>query len=85
MKSVDEVLTRLAFCVHAGHVHSGMESSAMEGASNVNVPPWRMGSLEMINTMQYESTNHQIQYLWVMLRLTETQCLCACVCFLRPL
>lgn len=74
MKCVDEVLTRLAFCVHAGHVHSGMESRAMEGASNVNVPPWRIGSLEIINTMQYERANHKLLYLWVieMLRLTET-------------
>lgn len=47
MNSVEEVLTRLAFWVQAGHVHSGMDSIAMEGASNVNVPPWRIGSLEI--------------------------------------
>lgn len=46
MNSVEEVLTRVAFWVQAGHVHSGMDSIAMEGASNVNVPPWSMGSLE---------------------------------------
>lgn len=46
VNSGEVLLTRLAFCVHAGHVHSGMDSIAMEGASNVNVPPWRMGSLE---------------------------------------
>ncbi len=46
VKSVEEVLTRLAFWVQAGHTHSGMDSIAMDGASNVNVPPWRMGSLE---------------------------------------
>lgn len=47
MNSSDVVLTRLAFCVQAGHSHSGMDSIAMEGANNVNVPPWRMGSLEI--------------------------------------
>lgn len=46
MNSGDEVLTRLAFWVQAGHDHSGMDSIAMEGASSVKVPPWRMGSLE---------------------------------------
>lgn len=46
VNSGELLLTRLAFCVHAGHVHSGMDSIAMDGASNVNVPPWRMGSLE---------------------------------------
>lgn len=46
VNSGEEVLTRLAFCVQAGHDHSGMDSIAMEGASSVNVPPWRMGSLE---------------------------------------
>lgn len=47
VKSGEEVLTRLAFWVQAGHDHSGMDSIAMDGASNVNVPPWRMGSLEI--------------------------------------
>lgn len=47
MNSGEVVLTRLAFWVHAGHVHSGMDSIAMEGARSVNVPPWRIGSLEM--------------------------------------
>lgn len=47
MKSAEEVLTRLAFWVQVGHVHSGMDSIAMEGASNVKVPPWRIGSLEI--------------------------------------
>lgn len=47
MNSGEEVLTKLAFWVQAGHVHSGMDSIAMEGASNVNVPPWRIGSLEI--------------------------------------
>lgn len=47
MNSVEVVLTRLAFWIQAGHVHSGMDSIAMEGANNVNVPPWRMGSLEI--------------------------------------
>lgn len=42
-------MTRLAFWFQAGHDHSGIESIAMEGASNVNVPPWRMGSLEIKN------------------------------------
>lgn len=46
VNSGEVLLTRLAFCVHAGHVHSGMDSIAMDGASNVKVPPWRMGSLE---------------------------------------
>ena len=46
MNSVEVVLTRLEFWVQAGQFHSGMESIAMEGANNVNVPPWRMGSLE---------------------------------------
>lgn len=46
VNSGEVVFTRLALCVHAGHVHSGMDSIAMDGASNVNVPPWRMGSLE---------------------------------------
>lgn len=45
VNSGDEVLTRLAFWVQAGHDHSGMDSIAMEGASSVKVPPWRMGSL----------------------------------------
>lgn len=45
--SAEEVLTRLAFWVHAGHMYSGMDSIAMEGASNVNVPPWRIGSLKI--------------------------------------
>lgn len=45
MNSVDEVLTRLAFWVQAGHVHSGIDSIAIEGANSVNVPPWRIGSL----------------------------------------
>lgn len=46
MNSGEEVLTSVAFWVQAGHVHSGMDSIAIEGANNVNVPPWRMGSLE---------------------------------------
>jgi len=45
MKIGDEVLTRLAFCVHSGHFHSSMDNMAMDGASNVNVPPWRIGNL----------------------------------------
>lgn len=45
VNSGDDVLTREAFWVQAGHDHSGMDSMAMEGASNVKVPPWSMGSL----------------------------------------
>lgn len=47
MNSGEEVLTKLAFWVQAGQVHSGMDSIAMEGASNVKVPPWRMGNLDI--------------------------------------
>lgn len=47
VNSVEEVLTKLAFWVQEGHVHSGIDSIAMEGANNVKVPPCRMGNLEM--------------------------------------
>jgi len=47
MNSGEEVLTRLAFCVQAGQVHSGIASKAMVGERNVNVPPWRMGNLAL--------------------------------------
>ena len=39
MKTGEEVLTRLAFWVQAGHFHSGMDSMAMAGVSKANVPP----------------------------------------------
>lgn len=60
MKSGEEVLTRLAFWVQAGHDHSGMDSIAMDGASNVNVPPWRMGSLEIKRSNGKELEARQI-------------------------
>lgn len=45
MKAGDDVLTNVAFWVHAGQAHSGMESRAMQGVRKANVPPCRMGNL----------------------------------------
>lgn len=59
MNSVEEVLTRLAFWVQAGQVHSGMDSIAMEGASSVNVPPWRIGSLKIKMTKQAQESEKE--------------------------
>lgn len=47
MKTGDEVLTILAFWVQAGHSHSGVENMAKAGVSKANVPPCRMGSLQV--------------------------------------
>lgn len=47
MKTGEEVLTRLAFLVQAGHSQSGMDNKAMAGVTKANVPPCRMGSLEV--------------------------------------
>lgn len=46
-KRGEEVLTRLAFCVQAGHCHSGVDSIAIAGVSKANVPPCRMASLQV--------------------------------------
>ena len=48
MKTGEEVLTRLAFWVQAGHSHSGMDNMAMAGVTKANVPPCRMGSLQSV-------------------------------------
>ena len=47
MKTGEDVLTRVAFWVQAGHWNSGMDSMAMAGVSKANVPPCRMGSLQV--------------------------------------
>lgn len=49
MKTGEEVLTRLAFWVQAGHFHSGMDNMAMAGVTKANVPPCRIGSLQVWN------------------------------------
>lgn len=47
MKTGDEALTRLAFWLQAGHSYSGMDNMAMAGVNKANVPPCRMGSLNI--------------------------------------
>lgn len=46
-KRGEEVLTRLAFCVHVGHFHSGMDNMAIDGVNKAKVAPCRMGSLQV--------------------------------------
>lgn len=41
------MFTWLALSVHSGHLQVGRESMAREGATKPNVPPWRMGSLQV--------------------------------------
>lgn len=46
LKTGEEVSTKLALRVQAGHSHSGMDNIAMVGVSKENVPPCRTGSLK---------------------------------------
>lgn len=58
MKTGEDVLTRLAFWVHAGHFHSGMDDMTMAGVSRANVPPCRMGSLQVCDERKQFSLRH---------------------------
>lgn len=46
LKTGEDVSTKLALRVQAGHSHSGMDNIAMVGVSKENVPPCRIGSLK---------------------------------------
>lgn len=68
VNSGDDMLTRLAFWVQAGHDHSGIDSMAIEGASSVKVPPWRMGNLQT-NQRIKELPRRSREGLWLMVEL----------------
>lgn len=60
MKTGEEVLTRLAFLVQAGHSQSGMDNKAMAGVTKANVPPCRMGSLE-VNSNNFQINRQSVR------------------------